>query len=119
MIFNSFQFLWLFPIAFIVYYFLQLLFPESARRQSRMANVLLLIISYGLYMQWKPAFALVLFGVTVITYAFAIIIERKKAFGCRKYIISSGILLAILPLLVFKYAGFINGIFINIIGGNF
>ena len=53
-------------------------------------------------MQWKPAFALVLFGVTIITYLFAIIIERQKAFGCKKYLISSGVLLAILPLLVFK-----------------
>lgn len=117
MIFNSFQFLWLFPIIFIGYYFLQLLFPESIRKHGRMANVLLLVISYGLYMQWKPVFALVLLGVTVITYSFAIIIEKKKAFGCKKYLIYSGILLALLPLLIFKYANFVNEILTNVVGG--
>ncbi|WP_253952349.1 MBOAT family O-acyltransferase [Xylanibacter muris] len=82
-----------------------------------MANVLLLVISYGLYMQWKPVFALVLLGVTVITYSFAIIIEKKKAFGCKKYLIYSGILLALLPLLIFKYANFVNEILTNVVGG--
>ena len=62
MIFNSFQFLWLFPVIFIAYYFLPCLFTSSKERRSGIANKLLLVISYGLYMQWNPAYALILGG---------------------------------------------------------
>ena len=50
MVFNSFQFLWLFPLVFAGYYLLPYLF-----RKPGFANKLLLVISYGLYMQWNPA----------------------------------------------------------------
>lgn len=76
MVFNSFQFLWLFPIIFAGYYFLPSLFPKAWRRDSKVANMLLLAISYGLYMQWNPAYALILLGVTAITYVFALRINR-------------------------------------------
>lgn len=61
MAFNSFQFWFLFPVIFLVYW----LIPA---RFNQWRKVFLVIVSYLLYMNWKPAFALVLLGVTLITY---------------------------------------------------
>lgn len=104
MIFNSFQFIWLFPIVFIGYYLLSYLFGNgNEERQRQAGNVLLLAISYGLYAQVNAAYTLILLGVTAITYSFALLIEHCKAFGQKRYMVASGVLLALLPLLVFKY----------------
>lgn len=111
MVFNSFQFLWLFPIIFAGYYFLPNLFPKAWRRDSKVANILLLAISYGLYMQWNPAYALILLGVTAITYVFALRINRGGKKHARKWLIACGATLALFPLLVFKYYNFIIGSF--------
>ncbi len=75
MIFNSFQFLWLFPVIFVLYRGLASLPHVSETAQRKVANLSLIVISYGLYMQWKPAYALILLGVTAITYFSALIIE--------------------------------------------
>ena len=98
MIFNSFSFLILFPFVFLLYYLI------PAKRQ-KLRNGYLLLVSYLLYANWKPAYALILLGVTLVTYIFARWIEdgkrsEKIAFG--------GALLTLLPLLVFKYYNFIN-----------
>lgn len=107
MVFNSFQFIWLFPIIFVVYWTTGFLFKNNDSR--RICNVLLLLISYGLYAQWDAAYTLILFGVTLATYSFARLIEVKKAFGHKGYIVASGISLTLIPLLVFKYYNFITG----------
>lgn len=108
MIFNSFQFLWLFPLIFAGYYFLPCLFTRSKERRSDIANKLLLVISYALYMQWNAAYALILLGVTAVTYGFALWIERQEADRHRrKLLIVCGATLALVPLLVFKYYNFI------------
>jgi alginate O-acetyltransferase complex protein AlgI len=101
MLFNSFQFIVFFPIIFILYY----LIPQ---RQKKVRNFFLLVVSYLLYINWSPAYSLILFGVTFLTYSFARWIDNKNAFGKKKYLIYSGIFLAILPLLVFKYYNFIT-----------
>lgn len=67
----------------------------------------MLVVSYGLYAQWNVAYTLILLGVTAITYLCALLIERKKAYRDRRYIIVCGALLTLLPLLVFKYYNFI------------
>lgn len=111
MIFNSFQFLWLFPIVFVVYYTVQFAVNKvniSRGGKNTLPNITLILISYGLYMQFKSVYALLLFGITVITYGFARLIEKNEAYGKKKYIIVSGVILALLPLLVFKYYNFIN-----------
>lgn len=59
--FNSFQFWFLFPVIFLVYW----LIPA---RFNPWRKVFLVVVSYLLYMNWKPAFALVLLGVTLITF---------------------------------------------------
>lgn len=107
MLFNSFEFLWLFPIIFCMYYLVTSR-EESMARCPRIGNYLLIAISYGLYLKWKPIYALVLLGVTAITYLAALKIERDKAYGKKKYIVWFGIILAALPLLVFKYYNFLT-----------
>lgn len=117
MIFNSFNFIWLFPIIFFGYYFIVWLFVKRGRAVNKLANALLLILSYALYAQHAPKFTLVLLGVTAITYFGALLIERRHAYGKKKYIIFAGSLLALLPLLVFKYADFVCEIFTGVHNG--
>lgn len=108
MIFNSFQFVWLFPIIFIGYYLLSSLLGKNLpERQRKTSNALLLIVSYGLYAQTNAAYTLILLGVTFVTYFFAMLIERSENDRPKKLLIACGSLLALLPLLVFKYYNFI------------
>ncbi len=105
MIFNSFQFLWLFPTIFFVYYIVN--YISCKKSNNRYSNLLLLVISYLLYAQWNPVYTLILFGVTLCTYIFAILIEDKMAYGKKKYIITIAAILTFLPLIIFKYYNFI------------
>lgn len=109
MLFNSFQFLYLFPLVFVVYWGYSILMYGRKSFHS-LANALLLAISYGLCVWWQPVAAVFLFGVTAVTYSFAILIEKRQAYGRKKYIVMSGVLLAFLPLVLFKYYNFLNGI---------
>lgn len=61
MIYNSFNFIVLFPLIFLLYYVIPAKYQKAR-------NLFLLVVSYALYVSWKPAFALVLLGVTLITY---------------------------------------------------
>ncbi len=116
MIFNSFQFLWLFPLIFCAYW-LVTRFCGQNTNVPRCSNYLLIAMSYGLYLQWKPVYALVLLSVTAITYIAALKIERNEAYGKKLYIVACGITLATLPLIVFKYYNFINDTITAILGG--
>lgn len=107
MIFNSFQFIWLFPLLFLIYYGFVAIVNKYFKHTSALGNYLLIAISYGLYLQWNPQYALILLGITLITYIFALLIEKKAAYKNKKYLIAIGTFLALLPLLVFKYTGFI------------
>ena len=68
--------------------------------------MLLLVVSYLLYMNWKPVYALVLFGVTLITYWAGRLFEEKN--DKKRKLVWPLTLLGILPLLVFKYYNFLN-----------
>lgn len=98
MIFNSFNFLIVFPILFLLYY----LIPA---KQQKWRNGYLLLVSYLLYANWKPVYAFILLGVTLVTYLFARWIEDGKR---SVKIALGGALLTLLPLLIFKYYNFIN-----------
>ena len=115
MLFNSFEFLWLFPAIFCVYYIVTCRKKPMAHYQ-KIGNYLLIAISYGLYIKWEPVYALVLLGVTAITYLAALKIERDQAYGKKKYIVFSGITLAALPLIVFKYYNFLTHSFESLLG---
>lgn len=98
MIFNSLNFIILFPFIFLLYYVIP-------ARYLKVRNLFLLLVSYLLYLQWKPVYALILLGVTAITYYAALFIERSKN---PKGILTSAVLLSLLPLAFFKYFTFIN-----------
>lgn len=59
MLFNSFAFLFFFPVVCIIYYLLPTL---------KLRNIFLLIASYYFYMNWEPVYALLLLASTSITY---------------------------------------------------
>ena len=98
MIYNSFNFIILFPLIFLLYYIIP-------ARMQRGRNLFLLTVSYLLYLNWKPAYALILLGVTTITYCIARFIERVKR---RKIAAIVGGGISLLPLLFFKYFNFVN-----------
>ena len=106
MLFNTFHFWVVFPFIFVLYW----LIPASFNQWRK---AFLVVTSYLLYMNWKPAFALVLFGVTLVTYwggqvlqvnGEGLEVKDKK----RKRMVWCFVLLGLLPLLVFKYYNFIN-----------
>ena len=98
MIYNSFNFIVLFPLIFLIYYAI----PSGF---AKIRNFYLLAVSYLLYLQWKPVYALILLFVTVVTYYSAIAVIRVKR---PKIIVTVSVLLALLPLAFFKYFNFIN-----------
>ncbi len=107
MTFNSFAFWLVFPIIFGLYWLI-----PAQRNQWR--KLFLIIVSYLLYMNWKPTFALVLLGVTLVTYWGGHILQdqgercKLQDGSRRKRLAWCFALLALLPLLVFKYYNFIN-----------
>ena len=98
MIYNSLNFIVLFPLIFLLYY----LVPS---KYQKVRNLFLLIVSYLLYINWKPVYALILLGVTLVTYLFARWIEDGKR---GRATIVGGAILTLMPLLIFKYYNFIN-----------
>lgn len=112
MIFNSFNFIILFPLIFLLYYAIPVKYHKAR-------NLFLLVVSYLLYLQWKPTYALILLGVTAVTYYAAIKVESSKR---PKTILTAGVLVAMLPLVFFKYFNFINDSIsdaLSVVGLNF
>lgn len=108
MIFNSFQFIWLFPIIFIVYWATSCILQNKSYSQ-RINNILLILISYAIYIQYKPIYALLLLYITLITYLGGIILNREKDNQIRnKYLVTILSILTLFPLLTFKYYNFLN-----------
>ena len=71
MIFNSFNFLVIFPLLFLLYYTI----PAN---RLKWRNGFLLLVSYLLYANWNPTYTLLLLGVTIATYIAARLIEGKQ-----------------------------------------
>lgn len=65
-------------------------------------------------MNWQPWFALVLLWVTTVTYYGALAVEKYTA--RRKSLCYTFSILALLPLLTFKYYNFVNGVVFNVLG---
>lgn len=67
----------------------------------------MIIASYLIYANWKPAYTLILFVITLLTYFGARFYEEKEEH--RKVgIVFTFATLALIPLLIFKYYNFIN-----------
>ena len=104
MAFNDFKFWVIFPVIFAVYW-------AIPSRWNQWRKMWLLVVSYLLYMNWKPAFAIVLLGVTLITFIGGLCLdsqENTNTSNKRKHLIWLFTLLGFLPLLVFKYYNFLN-----------
>ena len=104
MIFNSFQFIWLFPLIFVIYWTLR-----SGNHGYSFAKYTLLAISYGVYLQWDLSFGFILLAVTAITYLSARLLNVTETTSRRKAIIWCGVLLTLAPLVLYKYFNFITG----------
>lgn len=100
MIFNSFSFWIVFPLIFAFYW----LIPS---KYAQCKKWFLILVSYLLYMNWKPVYALILFGVTLITFYGAKAITHSDD-DRRKWLMTVYAALGLLPLLAFKYYNFIN-----------
>lgn len=106
MIYNSFNFLVLFPLIFLLYYVIPAKYQKGR-------NLFLLLTSYALYVSWKPVYVFVLLGVTLITYFGGRILQiedknEELKTRNRKKLVWLFTLLGLLPLLVFKYYNFLN-----------
>lgn len=103
MAFNSFLFWLIFPAIFSLYW----LIPA---KYNTIRKAFLILVSYLLYMNWKPTFAIVLFGVTLITFWGGQILQIRDESEVRnrKRLVMLFALLGLLPLLIFKYYNFIN-----------
>lgn len=100
MVFNSFNFWLIFPVVFIIYWAI----PKT---HNKYRNMFLLIVSYLLYLNWKPVYGLILLGVTSVTYYGGIVIENDKN-NKRKHLVWCLAFLTAFPLLLFKYYNFVN-----------
>lgn len=101
MLFNSFQFLLIFPLIFGIHW-------AIPARYNQWRKLFLILASYLLYMNWNPAYALVLLGVTLITFCGGYLLDNQDDTNKRKYLVWLFALLGLLPLLVFKYYNFLN-----------
>lgn len=101
MLLNSLHFLLLFPIIFAVYW----LIPK---KMIHLRRIWLVVVSFLLYLNWNPWFSLVLLYVTLTTFYGARLISTESDQSKKKSLIWILAILAILPLVGFKYYNFIN-----------
>lgn len=99
--FNSFSFWLVFPFIFGFYWLIPVRFNQWRK-------VFLIVVSYLLYMNWKPAFALVLLGVTLVTFWGGDLLSIQNDAKKKRCVVWFFALLGLLPLLVFKYYNFLN-----------
>jgi alginate O-acetyltransferase complex protein AlgI len=110
MLFNSFTYMLFLPAVVLIYWTI-----PGRFRGSR--ATLLLVASYIFYMNWKPAYGLLIFALTAINYALGLALEKFAA--RKKPILIAGLIFNLGCLCFFKYANFILGsIFSSVHGLN-
>ena len=97
--FNSLSYLLFLPAMLLLYFLLP----------RRVKNPVLLIASYGFYMGWGPAYALLLLFATLTTFFAALAMEREL-WGRRKLWLAAALVLNFGVLFVFKYFNFFAGL---------
>ena len=98
MVFTSLSFLLFFPLVVIVYFIL----PQKLRWGF------VLLASLYFYTNIQPVFTLLLLGVSVVTYSFALFIDKAKSYRKKEVFLCTGLILILLPLFFFKYYNFVN-----------
>ena len=106
MLFNSFDFVWMFPMVFAFYYGIVFLVRHK-RRDRKIENTALLCLSYLLYIKLNPIYVFLLLGITWITYYFGILVEESTNYR-KRYFLTAGNCLGIIPLIIFKYYNFLH-----------
>lgn len=101
MLFNSLRFLLILPLIFGIHW-------AIPAKYNQWRKVFLVLVSYLLYMNWKPAFAVVLLTVTLVTFWGGWFLDKGEKTNKRKLVAWLFALLGLLPLLVFKYYNFLN-----------
>lgn len=102
MLFNSFEFLIFFPVVIGIYYII----PKKLRQMW------LLVASYYFYMCWNAKYAILIFGITLLSFLGGKALARmtgedKAALAKRKrrlFVVCAGLIIGI--LLLFKYLDF-------------
>lgn len=98
MSFTSFHFWLVFPFIFCLYWLIPIRFQQTRK-------LFLIAVSYLLYMNWNPSYALILLGVTAVTGLGGGLLYKHQS---KKALVWLYAVLALFPLLVFKYYNFIN-----------
>lgn len=98
MIFNSLEFLFFLPIAFMLYWF--------ACRKSCWQNAFLLLSSLAFYGWWNWKLLGLIVAIVAVTYVGGILIERTSSRKAAKAICATVVTLCLLNLGVFKYYDF-------------
>ena len=101
MLFNSIAFLLFFPIVCVLYFCIP-------AKKIRVRNTLLLAASYYFYMNWEPAYALLLLTSTIVTYSTALGISRFEEKRKKKLFLVSSLVLNLAILFLFKYYNFLS-----------
>ncbi len=100
MLFNSIAFLLFFPIVCLLYFCI-------SAAQIRIRNLFLLVASYYFYMNWEPAYALLLLTSTIVTYLAALGIGHFEEKRKKKFCLVSSLVLNLTILFLFKYYNFL------------
>jgi alginate O-acetyltransferase complex protein AlgI len=100
MLFNSFQFL----VFFVITWCLLLLLRGTPRK------ILLLIASYYFYMCWSTKYILVIWGITIVDYLAALMINKSKTPRMRKVCLGISLFCNIGLLVVFKYLNLLGSL---------
>ncbi len=94
MLFNSVAYLIFLPIVVLLFWIL----PFRAR------TALLTVASYIFYIYWKPIYGILIFALTVVNYAFGLLLEKFP--NHKKLVLTVGVLANVFVLGYFKYTNF-------------
>lgn len=100
MLFNSFTYMLFLPAVVLLYW-------AIPSRLKGCRTTLLLVASYVFYMNWKPAYGLLIFALTLANYVLGLLLEKFAA--KKKAILIAGLIFNLGCLCFFKYANFILG----------
>ena len=100
MSFQTLEYALFFPICAIVYFIL----PRAKENLAR--NLWLCAASYFFYMRANPVYGVFLFGITIITYGFGLLFDKKPELKGNMAVTWSMTLVTLMPLLLFKYSNF-------------
>ena len=101
MIFNSLSF-----VAFWTTCLICTLLVNRLSNSIKVRNLILLVASYWFYGLFSPLFLLLLVYITIINFVAGLVLDRCQN-HVKKPCLSVAIILSIIPLLFYKYIGFI------------